>query len=64
MALRSVRPAAVIDGFTKCLHGGGMATPWSVTAPDTFKSDILSEKPSQLQASPPLPHEPHLMYPD
>ncbi|MEA2910659.1 MAG: eukaryotic-like serine/threonine-protein kinase [Bradyrhizobium sp.] len=35
MAMRSVRPAAVIDGFTigECLHPGGMATLWSVTAP-------------------------------
>ena len=35
MAMRSVRPAAVIGGFAigKCLHHGGMATRWSVTAP-------------------------------
>lgn len=35
MAKRSVRPAAAIDGFTigECLHRGGMATRWSVTAP-------------------------------
>jgi len=35
MAMRSVRPAAVIGGFAigECLHPGGMATRWSVTAP-------------------------------
>jgi nucleotide-binding universal stress UspA family protein len=36
MAKLSVRPGAVIDGFTigECLHSGGMATLWSVTRPD------------------------------
>src|ERR1700694_1536946 len=36
MAKLSVRPGAVIDGFTigECVHSGGMATLWSVTRPD------------------------------
>ena len=36
MAKLSVRPGAVIDGFTigECVHRGGMATLWSVTWPD------------------------------
>src|SRR5665647_203943 len=36
MAKLSVRPGAIIDGFTigECVHSGGMATLWSVTRPD------------------------------
>jgi eukaryotic-like serine/threonine-protein kinase len=36
MAKLSVKPGAVIDGFTigECVHSGGMATLWSVTRPD------------------------------
>jgi eukaryotic-like serine/threonine-protein kinase len=36
MAKLSIRPGLVIDGFTvgECVHGGGMATLWSVTWPD------------------------------
>src|SRR6202140_2771439 len=36
MAKLSVKPGAVIDGFTigECVHRGGMATLWSVSRPD------------------------------
>jgi eukaryotic-like serine/threonine-protein kinase len=42
----SVRPGAVIDGFTvgECVHRGGMATLWSVTRPD-FASPLLMKVP-------------------
>jgi eukaryotic-like serine/threonine-protein kinase len=46
MAKLSVKPGAVIDGFTigECVHSGGMATLWSVTRPD-IGSPLLMKIP-------------------
>jgi hypothetical protein len=45
MAMRSVRPAAAIEGFTigECLDRGLHGDAVERDGPDTFKSDILSE---------------------
>jgi eukaryotic-like serine/threonine-protein kinase len=46
MARVTVRPGAVLDGFTigECVHHGGMATLWSVTHPD-IASPLLMKIP-------------------
>jgi serine/threonine protein kinase len=54
VAKLSVRPGAVIDGFTigECVHRGGMATLWSVTRAD-FDCPLLMKIPLMSEGEDP-----------